>query len=368
MDVAEWLRTLGLDQYEPAFRENKIEADLLPSLTAEDLKDLGVLPFGHRRRLLAAIAALQCTPTVGPVVEAVTSAAKLDAERRQVTVMFCDLVGSTALSARFDPEDLREVIRRYHACIAQIVTRFDGFVAQYLGDGALVYFGYPQAHEDDAEQAVRAGLALADAVGDLQAPERLQVRIGIATGLVVVGDPVGAGSAQERAIVGNTPNLAARLQALAEQSGVIIAESTRRQIGGLFEVVDIGPQSLKGFAEPQHAWRVLAENRAIGRFEALRSRATQLVGREEELELLLRRWRQAVRGEGKVVLVCGEPGIGKSRLIAALEERLQGEPCTRLKYFCSPHHQDSPLHPIIGQLEYAAGFARGDTAGDKLGS
>ncbi|MBV8524312.1 MAG: AAA family ATPase, partial [Acetobacteraceae bacterium] len=318
MDVAEWLRTLGLEQYEPAFRENKIEADLLPSLTAEDLKDLGVLLVGHRRRLLAAIAALQCTPSVEPVAEADRSATPLDAERRQVTVMFCDLVGSTALSARFDPEDLREVIRRYHACIAQIVARFDGFVAQYLGDGALIYFGYPNAHEDDAEQAVRAGLALVDAVDGLPAPERLKVRIGIATGLVVVGDLVGGGSAQERAIAGNTPNLAARLQALAEPSSVIIAESTRRQIGALFEFLDLGPQSLKGFVEPQHAWRVLAENHALGRFEGLRSGATPFVGRAEELDLLLRRWVEAKRGGGRVVLISGEAGVGKSRLTKAL--------------------------------------------------
>ena len=231
-----------------------------------------------------------------------------EAERRQVTIMFCDLVGSTALSARLDPEDLREVIGRYHACVTQTVSRFDGFVAKYMGDGVLVYFGYPQAHEDDAEQAVRAGLVLVNAVGGLEAPGPLQVRIGIATGLVVVGDLIGAGSAQEPAIVGETPNLAARLQAVAEPNAIVIAESTRRLIGTQFELADLGPQSLKGFAEQQRAWRVVSENRALGRFEALRSGATPLVGREEEIELLLRRWARAKRGEGQVVLLAGEAG------------------------------------------------------------
>jgi hypothetical protein len=237
------------------------------------------------------------------------------------------------------------VIGRYHACVAQTVSRCDGFVAKYMGDGVLVYSGYPQAHEDDGEQAVRAGLALVNAVGELEAPGQLQLRIGIATGLVVVGDLIGAGSAQEQAIVGETPNLAARLQALAEPNTVVIAESTRRQIGVLFEAADLGLQSLKGFAEPQRAWRVSAEDRTLGRFEALRSGATPLVGREEEIELLLRRWTRAKRGEGQVVLLAGEAGIGKSRLTAALIERVAGEPHTRLRYFCSPQHTDSALYP-----------------------
>jgi class 3 adenylate cyclase len=280
--------------------------------------------------------------------------------------MFCDLVGSTALSARLDPEDLREVIGRYHACVAETVVGCDGFVAKYMGDGVLVYFGYPQAHEDDAEQAVRAGLALVNAVGELEAPAPLQLRIGIATGLVVVGDLIGAGSAQEQAIVGETPNLAARLQAVAEPNAVVIAESTRRLIGALFELADLGPQPLKGFAEPQHAWRVLAENRALGRFEALRSGATPLVGRDEEIELLLRRWTRTKRGVGQVVLLAGEAGIGKSRLTAALMERVAGESHTRLRYFCSPQHTDSPLYPIIGQMERAAGLEHDDTPRAKL--
>jgi class 3 adenylate cyclase len=281
--------------------------------------------------------------------------------------MFCDLVGSTPLAARYDPEDLREIVGAYHRCVADTAARFAGFVAKYMGDGVLIYFGYPEAHEDDAERAVRAGLAVIDAVARLSAPEPLNVRLGIASGLVVVGDLIGAGAAQERGVVGETPNLAARLQALAQPGMLVIADSTRRQIGALFELDDLGPQPLAGFAEPQRAWRVVGESGVLSRFEALRWEATPLVGRDEELELLLRRWQQAKAGEGRVVLVSGEPGIGKSRLTAALSQAIKGEPHTRLRYFCSPHHQDSALYPFIAQLERAAGFARDDTAEQKLG-
>src|SRR5438876_7280731 len=232
--------------------------------------------------------------------------------------MFCDLVGSTPLSGRYDPEDLREIVGAYHRCVADTVAPFAGFVAKYMGDGVLVYFGYPEAHEDDAERAVRAGLAVIDAVGGLATAERLNVRLGIASGLVVVGDLIGAGAAQERGVVGETPNLAARLQALAASGSLVIAESTRRQIGALFEIEDLGPQPLAGFGEPQRAWRVVGESGVLSRFEALRSEATPLVGRDEELDLLLRRWQQAKAGEGRVVLVSGEPGIGKSRLTVEL--------------------------------------------------
>ncbi|MBV8307031.1 MAG: AAA family ATPase, partial [Gammaproteobacteria bacterium] len=367
MDVTEWLCTLGLEQYAPAFRQNDIGADLLPTLGAAELKELGVASLGHRQRLLQAIAALE--PARAEASSATLNAERKtepEAERRQVTVMFCDLVGSTALASRLDPEDLREVLGGYQRRVAETISQFEGFVARYLGDGVLAYFGYPHAHEDDAEQAVRAGLALIDAVGELQAPHRLQVRIGIATGVVVAGDLIGTGSAQEQAIVGETPNLAARLQALAEPDAVVIAESTRRQIVARFEVSDLGPQSLKGFAEPQRAWRVLAENRTLGRFEALRSGATPLIGRGEELELLLRRWTQAKAGSGRVVLISGEPGVGKSRLAEALEEKVAGEPHIRLRYFCSPHHENSAFHPIIVHIEHAAGFAREDAPRKKL--
>jgi predicted ATPase/class 3 adenylate cyclase len=281
--------------------------------------------------------------------------------------MFSDLVGSTALSAHMDPEDLREVISAYQKCVAETVARFSGFVAKYMGDGVLMYFGYPQAREDDAERAVRAGLELMAAVGGLKTHVPLQTRIGIATGLVVVGDLIGSGSSQEQAIVGETPNLAARLQSIAEPNSVVIAESTRRLLGNLFDLRDVGAKDLKGIAEPVQAWEALRASSAKGRFEALRAPSlTALVGREEELELLLQRWLKAKSGEGQAVLISGEAGIGKSRLTAALLERLATEPHVRLRHFCSPQHTDSALYPIIGQWERAAKFAHDDTPQERL--
>ena len=365
MDVGGWLRNLGLGQYEALFRASDIDADILPELTEVDLEKLGV-SLGHRKRLLRAISGL-AAPETSAAPSASTGATPQDAaERRQLTVMFCDLVGSTPLSTRFDPEDLREIVGAYHRCVADTVGRFGGFVAKYMGDGVLVYFGYPEAHEDDAERAARAGLGVIDAVGRLATEEPLNVRLGIATGLVVVGDLIGAGAAQERGVVGETPNLAARLQALARPGTLVVADSTRRQIGTLFEIEDLGPQPLAGFSEPQAAWRVVGESGVVSRFEALRSGTTPLVGRDEELDLLLRRWQQAKLGGGRVVLVSGEPGIGKSRLTAALSQRIETEPHTRLRYFSSPHDQDSALYPFIGQLERAAGFTRDDTTATKL--
>ncbi|WP_247517018.1 adenylate/guanylate cyclase domain-containing protein [Bradyrhizobium sp. 190] len=371
MDLGGWLRRLGLEQYEAAFRENAISEKVLPNLTAEDLKDLGVGMVGHRRMLLDAIAALRAeTSAPTPLCDAplaIDKAAKDTAERRQITVMFSDLVGSTALSARLDPEDLREVISAYQRCVAETVRRCGGFVAKYMGDGVLIYFGYPAAHEDDAERAVRSGLALIDAVATLPAPEPLQVRIGVATGLVVVGDLVGSGEAQERGIVGETPNLAARLQGIAEPNTVVIAEATRRLLGNLFELQDLGPKELKGITGPVTAFAALRASSVESRFEAMHPGGlTALVGREEELELLLRRWARAKTGEGQVVLLSGEAGIGKSRLSAALMEGLAAEPHTRLRCFCSPQHTDSAFYPLIGQFERAAGFAHGDTPQAKL--
>jgi class 3 adenylate cyclase len=365
MEIGTWLKSLGLERYAPAFHENEIDWEALPKLTAEDLKDLGVVLGGHRRRLLDAIAALGAVET--PPTPTPAPAASSEAERRQLTVMFCDLVGSTPLATRYDPEDLREIVGAYHRCVADTVGRFAGFVAKYMGDGVLVYFGYPEAHEDDAERAVRAGLAVIDAVGHLATSEPLSVRLGIASGLVVVGDLIGAGAAQERGVVGETPNLAARLQALAQPGMLVIAESTRRQLGALFALEDLGARPLAGFIQPQHAWRVVGESGVVSRFEALRSEATPLIGRDEELDLLLRRWQQAKAGEGRVVLISGEPGIGKSRLTAALSQAIRSDPHTRLPYFCSPHHQDSALYPFITQLERAADFARDDAAEAKLG-
>jgi class 3 adenylate cyclase len=358
MDVVVWLRSLGLGKYEAAFRENEISEKVLPSLTAEDLKEIGVGPVGHRRILLEAVAALhadtgQKAPSTD--VATATSAPSVSpedrAERRQVTVMFSDLVGSTALSARMDPEDLREVITAYQKSVADTVQRFGGFVAKYMGDGVLIYFGYPHAHEDVAERSVRAGLELIVAVTALGSPVPMQTRVGIATGLVVVGDLIGSGEAQERGIVGETPNLAARLQSIAEPNMVVIGEGTRKLLGNLFELEDLGPQELKGITAPVRAWAPLRSSSAEGRFEAFHtSGLTDLVGREEETELLLRRWSKAKSGEGQVVLLSGEAGIGKSRLTAALLERVATEPHTRLRYFCSPQHTDSALSPIISQM------------------
>jgi class 3 adenylate cyclase len=365
--IAEWLEKLGLGQYAQRFAENDIDTSVLPHLTDENLKELGI-SLGHRVKLLAAIRELGGTlTTVEPTVTPTEPKPQDAAERRQVTVMFSDLVGSTALSARMDPEDLREVISAYQQCVARVVQRFGGFVAKYMGDGVLVYFGYPQAHEDDAERAVRAGLELVAAVSALKAASPLQTRIGIATGLVVVGDLIGAGSAQEQAVVGETPNLAARLQGIAELNTVVIAESTRKLLGNLFELEDLGPKDIKGIAEPVRAWTALRTSSAEGRFEALHATGlTALVGREEELELLLRRWSKAKTCEGQVVLLSGEAGIGKSRLTAALLERLTSEQHTRLRYFCSPQHTDSALYPVISQMERAAGFVHDDTPQAKL--
>jgi class 3 adenylate cyclase len=298
MDVASWLRSLGLEKYEALFRENEIDADVLPELTEQDLEKLGV-PLGHRKRLLKAIATLGAEQKLAP--SSAPSPVPADtAERRQVTVMFSDLVGSTALSARMDPEDLREVISAYQKCVAETVQRFSGFVAKYMGDGVLVYFGYPQAHEDDAERAVRAGLELVIAVGGLKTHAALQTRVGIATGLVVVGDLIGSGASQEQTIVGETPNLAARLQSIAEPNSVVISKSTRKLVGNLFEFEDLGSQELQGIAGAVRAWAALRLASVESRFDAMHATGlTELVGREEELELLLRRWSKAKRAKAK---------------------------------------------------------------------
>jgi class 3 adenylate cyclase len=288
MDVAEWLQGLGLERYAPAFRDNEIDSDALPKVSAEDLKDLGVVLGGHRRRLLDAIAALGAEPAASVTAAPRDAPAPAEAERRQLTVMFCDLIGSTALSARLDPEDLREVISAYHRCCADRITEAGGFVAKYMGDGVLAYFGYPVAHEHDAEHAVQAGLAVVEAAPKLTTPAGvpLQVRVGIATGLVVVGDLIGAGAAQEQAVVGETPNLAARLQALAEPGAVVIADGTRRLLGNLFELQDLGAKDLKGIAGPARAWAALRASSVGSRFDALHPTGlTALVGRDEEIRI-----------------------------------------------------------------------------------
>src|SRR5271167_410339 len=372
MDVGDWLRSLGLGEYEPAFRDNKIDGEVLPNLTGDDLKELGVASVGHRRKLLSAIAELS-ERSAGLTAVAKAPRAELPAhaaaERRQLTVMFCDLVGSTALAARLDPEDMRGIVAAYHQCCAGLIASGGGFVAKYMGDGVLAYFGYPQAHEHDAERAVRAGLAIVEAAPKLDtvAGGPLHVRVGIATGIVVVGDLLGSGEAQERGVVGDTPNLAARLQSIAAPDSVVIAVGTRKLLGNLFVLADLGPQDLKGVAGPTRAFAALRESSQESRFEALHSGGlTELIGREEEVELLLRRWSKAKASEGQVLLLSGEAGIGKSRLTAALLERLAGEPHVRMRYFCSPQHGDSALYPIIGHMERAAGLARDDDAKTRL--
>jgi class 3 adenylate cyclase/predicted ATPase len=366
MDISTWLRGLGLERYGQAFRENAIDEASLPKLTAEDLRDLGVMAIGHRRILLDAIAALRTEPRSEATER--SSAETTGAERRQLTIMFADLVGSTALSARLDPEELRNIIGTYHHCCADIITKSGGFVAKYLGDGVLAYFGYPQAHEEDAEQAVRAGLALVEAVTSLDAGQAnsLRVRVGIATGVVVVGDLLGEGAAQEQSVIGETPNLAARLQGLAEPNTVVIADGTRLMLGGLFEYRDLGTLPIAGIDHPVQVWRVLGASHVGSRFEALRTASTPLIGREEEIALLMRRWQQAKAGDGSVVLIVGEPGIGKSRIAQTTLDQLANEPHTRLRFFCSPHHQHSALYPSIAQLQQAAGFRREDTAETRL--
>jgi class 3 adenylate cyclase/tetratricopeptide (TPR) repeat protein len=369
--VAEWLASLGLGEYAHRFAENGIDMTVVADLTEDDLRELGVL-LGHRRKLLRAIQELHRDAAVAADAVAASPAALVrdEAERRQLSVMFCDLVGSSALSLRLDPEDMREVMHTYHRLLARVIGEHQGMVARYMGDGVLAYFGYPHAHEDDSVLAAHAGLAIVDAVGELKPlPDipRLQVRVGIATGTVVVGDLIGEGAAREQAVVGETPNLAARLQTVAEPGAVVVCDTTHRLTGGHFEYRDLGGIALKGWNEPVHAWQVVASRDVESRFEAAHTaRLAPLVGREEEVELLLRRWRQARHGEGRVVLITGEPGIGKSRIALALEEAIHAEPHVRLRYFCSPHHANSALYPFIAQLERAAGFQRNDTPAQRL--
>jgi class 3 adenylate cyclase len=338
VDIGAWLYGIGLQRYEQAFRDNAIDAEVLPELTADDLRDIGVNLVGHRRKLLAAVAALR--GGMEPVPQA--AAATAIAERRQLTVMFCDLVGSTELASRLDPEDLRGVIAGYHCALAEVVKRFEGFVARYMGDGMLIYFGYPRAHEDDAERAARCALAVFEAVSGLKLAEALRARIGIATGTVVVG-----GGAPEHDVVGETPNLAARLQSLAAANTVLIDETTRRLIGGLFEYQDLGAVEARGFTDAVAVWQVLRPSAVASLFEALRAFSpTPLIGRSDELEYLSRRWERAKEGDGQVVLLSGEPGIGKSRIAGALAERLRGELHYHLRYFCAAPsgHRALPSH------------------------
>jgi class 3 adenylate cyclase/predicted ATPase len=367
MDLGGWLLSLGLEQYEAAFRDNAIDEALLPTLTAEDLKDLGIVIIGHRRKLLNAIAALPANSFAAPLEEHSLSESSLPeaAERRQVTVMFVDLVGSPALSARMDPEDLSEVIAPFRKCTVETVRQLGGIVSQYLGDGVLAFFGYPQAHEDDAERAVRAGLQLVAAIAALRTGAWLRARVGIATGLVVAAEVTDAAGQQQR-VTGETPNLAARLQSSAESNQVIIAESTRRLVGDVFVLEKLELNDLKGFKGGVTAWRVLGQKGNTSRFAAHVGTLTNFVGRDQEVALLMDRWRQANQNEGQVVLLEGEAGIGKSRIVETFRQHISKEPQITLCYQCSGYHIDSALYPIITELEDAAKFSLEDSTYVKL--
>lgn len=360
-EIAQWLEKLGLAEYAPRFQENRIDLSVLPDLTDQDLKDLGIV-LGDRRKLLRAIGELD-----GRGVSNAQDAGS--AERRQLTLLFCDLVGSTSLSTQLDVEDLRALIAAYHRRCTEVVERNGGYVAKYMGDGLLVYFGYPLAHEHDAERAVRTGLELVGSVRELVTPtgKPLQIRVGIATGEVVVGDVIGAGESWERGGVGETPNLAARLQGIANPDTVVIADGTRRLVGNLFELQDLGQHALKGIDGRVHAWAALRAGGQESRFEALQSDTlVALQGRKDEEETLMACWRAACAGQGRLVLLSGEAGIGKSRLIADLAGRLIAAPYARLRVFCSPQHTDSAFYPFVAQLERSAGFAADDPAPTKL--
>ncbi|RXH33484.1 adenylate/guanylate cyclase domain-containing protein [Bradyrhizobium zhanjiangense] len=373
MNIAEWLHGLGLERYSQAFQDAEVTPEVLPELTENDLRELG-LPLGPRKTVLKAIHALAPGSRPIPVeVRASAGQPKLplpsEADRRQLTVMFVDLVGSTALASGRDPEELRDLMQAYHNTVAGEITRFEGHVAKLLGDGVLAYFGWPRAHEDEAERAVRAGLRISKAVAALTEPAgaALAARVGIATGLVVVGELIGEGEARERSVIGETPNLAARLQGLAEPGGVVVADSTRRLIGEAFIYQDLGTVPLKGFPGPVQAWLVLGEGVAESRFDAQHGMSTTaLIGRDQELALLLDRWEQAKGREGQIVLLGGEPGIGKSHLVRALRDRLAGVPHTCLSHFCSPFHINSALYPIVGLLERAARIRREDPSEEQL--
>jgi class 3 adenylate cyclase/predicted ATPase len=356
LDVRRWLEKSGFGQYAGLFETHRIDAAALAALTEQHLSEMGI-PVGPRVKLLAALAGAPVSNLKSPL-----------AERRRLTVMFVDLVGSTELSDRLDPEDLGRVIRGYQDIVEGIVAGYEAHVAQYTGDGVMVYFGYPRAHEDDAERAVRSALAIMRDISRVRVPsgEGLVARIGIATGLVVVGDLLGSGEAREHA-VGQTPNLAARLQSLAKAGEILVSDRTRQLIGSSFELRDLGKQQLKGIAGPVVAYAVMGERAFESRFEAQRaSQLAAMVGRDDELALLHDRWRAAGSGAGQVVLLTGEAGIGKSRILRALQDSLRDEPMALLYHQCSPYHSDSALFPTIQQLTRAARIATGDSAETRL--
>lgn len=350
MDIPEWLRSLGLSQYEQAFKDNEIDEQVLRKLTSDDLKEIGVLPVGFRRKLLDAIGLLDQPPS--PAL--VTATEVPVAERRHLTVMFIDLVGSTQLSTRLDPEDMRNLVLHYQRQVAAEIERVDGNVAKYMGDGVLAYFGWPKAHENEAERAVRAGLAISKSVAELRDPmgNSLSARVGIATGLVVVGDLIGQGSAQEQSVVGDTPNLAARLQSFASPNQVVVSEITYTLVAGMFEANDLGAPKLKGISKPQKAYEIVRERALESRFAARAAGGiTQLVGRDSELKALSAKWAQCSAGAREMMIITGEAGIGKSRLLEDVMVHARSTNHRLLRYQCAPQFSGSPLHPILKQIE-----------------
>lgn len=372
-DVGKLLAELGLDRYAEIFAANDVDLDVLRDLNEGDLERLG-LSLGHRKRLMRAVAELPAMPMTVPVTATEISdagkPAAASAERRQLTVLFCDLVGSTELSRHLDPEDMRDVLRSYQNAVGREVTRFNGHIAKFMGDGVLAYFGWPAAYEDQAERAVRAAIAVVPAIRRLALPQaaELAVRVGIASGQVVVGDLLGEGMAQEAAVTGDAPNLAARLQEIATPGNIVICDTTRRLVGRAFALADLGSRQLKGFADTTPAWRVVGEREFDSRFDVAQERveAPSMVGRTHELGILLDRWERVKASEGQVVLISGEAGIGKSRLVQAFREKIAGDNQFRLRYQGVPYYTSSALYPIIARLERAARFRSEDSAEAKL--
>lgn len=362
--IAQWLSAIGLERYTAAFSENDIDFDLLAQVDDQLLKDIGIASAGHRLRLRNEIQKLLTGSSAPEITQSATedptSVADAAGERRQITVMFCDMVGSTALSSQLDPEEFRELVRGYHERCARVIRHFEGYIAQYLGDGLLVYFGHPRAHEDDAARAVRAGLAILTAMQEFNAsrPLPLSLRIGVHSGLVVLGR-VGSGERQETLALGDTPNMAARLQALASPDTLLISEATHRLVEGLFDLQALGRQTLKGITDAMRAYRVLTPREARDRID-VRSRLWNLVGRDQELALLTDRWERALEGHGQVVLLVGEPGIGKSRIVRALDETLANVAHYRVELRCSPLYSQTPLYPFVERLAQRLGWEPGD--------
>ena len=377
MDVVQWLQKIGFEKYLNSFLENNIDQDVLLELTDSDLKELGVSALGDRKKILNAISSLKTDDSrkTSKLADPIETAVKQNlstqnkGERRQLTVMFCDMVGSTEISNRLDPEELRELMRQYQDAVAGCIARYDGYLAKFLGDGILAYFGWPQAFEDQAERAVRAGIEVIEAVSQINHDKGipLQSRVGIATGEVVIGDIVGETSAQSEAVIGETPNRAARLQTLAQPNQLIIGDVTKKLVGDLFVLEELGEKSLKGIPDPVSVWRVVKEKVVDTRFEAAHhGELSDFIGREHELGLLKERWSLSKLNEGQVVIVTGDAGIGKSRLIGELRNVVSQEPHFRMRYQCSPYHINTAFHPIIKRMERAAGMNADDSTDKKL--